>query len=84
MSEPAFPLMETRVHMDEGKLQETGIYLIHPGLSKLEWYAGMAMQGILACPEASGSITSLTDYAFRCAEAMLKEAEKHAIPPSTL
>ena len=86
MSDPAFPLMETRVHMDEGKMKETGIYLIHPGLSKLEWFAGMAMQGILATQTKFIGLywADVSTDAFKIAEAMLMEAEKRAEPPQTL
>lgn len=47
-----------------------------PGLTKLEWFAGMALQGLLANytftqPEKE---TSLICFAF--AEAMLAESEK--------
>jgi len=52
-----------------------------PGISRLEWFAGMALQGLLAAtvakraPFANWQQTATHD-AYRLAEAMIAESEK--------
>jgi len=78
MSEqPAFPHTETTVKMG------TEFNSYHPGLAKRDWFAGMAMQGILAnerwmeriIENVSGTAwPHIKNLAFDMADAMLKEA----------
>jgi hypothetical protein len=49
-----------------------GTYLHSIGLSKREWFAGMALVGMIAHPEGGGTPQTLADYAYRYADAMLK------------
>ena len=48
------------------------------GMSLRDWFAGMALQGIVANPEASGSIEEIAHYSYRYADAMLAERAKGA------
>ncbi len=48
----------------------------HLGLTKREWLAGMAMQGILANFKRSGSIKNVVDYAVVAADEILKKLEE--------
>ena len=77
MSEkPAFPHTEPIVKMG------TEFNEYHPGLTKRQWFAGKAMQGILANPEVIEGLgdverryADVAKQSFRCADAMLKEAQ---------
>jgi hypothetical protein len=65
---PAFPF---------GQISETtgqpinGCY--HSGMSLRDWFAGQALQGILASPDTVGSQPSIAGYAYQFADAMLAE-----------
>jgi hypothetical protein len=56
----------------------------HPGMSLRDWFAGMALQGMLACPqnykfEDSGldsGIDGLSKCAYKQADAMIAERSK--------
>lgn len=65
-SEPAFPVAENGYHEGQG------------GMSLRQYYAGLAMQGLLAYPDAVGDGTSedLAKSAVNAADALLKELEK--------
>jgi hypothetical protein len=63
----AFPL----VYDDEIKLTKE----IHSGMTMRDWFAGKAMQGMLAAAENYQTI-QLADYAYSVADAMLKERSK--------
>lgn len=54
-----------------------GLDLTHPGMTLRQWYAGLAMQGMLACPvqPQSGPDMFARD-AFAMADAMLAEGNK--------
>ncbi len=83
-SEPAFPV--TIRHDGTSTLSNYG------GLSKREWYAGMAMQGELASYSTTASIKAvreamttygetdtarhIADLSFRIADAMIAASEK--------
>jgi hypothetical protein len=62
--EPAFP------HFDTG---ETGT---RTGLTKLEYFAGLAMQGLLANPSASYSFHGAATDAALFAQALITELER--------
>ena len=61
----AFPVVIDRGHT-----------LLVAGLTKKEWYAGLAMQGILSSRKEGTTPETASTLAFMVAEAMLVEAEK--------
>ena len=63
--ECAFPVLET----------DTGI-AFHPGLTKREHFAGLAMQGILAHSFGRGNADELAVQSIKCADALLRELSK--------
>lgn len=75
-SEPAFPyvIKETR----ESALQrgKEPIEITYGGLTKRQWFAGMAIIGITANPTNIGKNQHLAEAAFSMADAMLKEGDK--------
>jgi len=46
-----------------------------PGMTLRDWFAGQALAGLLSDPEIGG-IASTVEYAYKCADAMLKERDK--------
>ena len=46
------------------------------GLTKREWFAGMALQGMLGDPERNGTIETYALEAARFADALMKELNK--------
>ena len=46
------------------------------GLTKLEHFAGLAMQGLYACPEVNGSHEDLAKASVLAAKSLLAELEK--------
>ena len=52
----------------------------HPGLTKRERYAAMAMQGLLACPDVSDSLTEIAEKATICADRLLAALAKEESP----
>jgi len=76
-SRPAFPMMRDQSHEER--------FIIEPGMTIRQWYAGLAMQGLLA----SGALSvkqadhvrpfneqEVSDQAFAMADAMLAEGSK--------
>lgn len=61
----AFPL-----YCGPGDTANTG------GMDLRDWFAGMALQGIVANPEANGSIEEIAHYSYRYSDAMLAERAK--------
>lgn len=53
-------------------------YGSHPGMSLRQWYAGMAMQGLLASEteENDKGYSELAEMAFKQADAMLEQEGK--------
>ncbi len=50
---------------------------ITDGMTLRDWLAGVALQGILACPtKFSLGVEEHARYAYRCADAMIKVREK--------
>ncbi len=43
------------------------------GLTKREWFAGMALQGLIACEIVRGDATELAKFAVEHADALLKQ-----------
>jgi len=72
-NEPAFPA--------KGPCDiETGLCDVYFGLTKREWFAGMAMQGFLASWPTEGrhitqSAKGLSEQSFVLADAMLSESQ---------
>lgn len=64
---PAFPSED--IHVND-------IVIKNFGLTKREWFAGMALQGILAYYGNSGNETKIAQYCFGFADAMLAESKK--------
>ena len=60
---PAFPLIS-----DEG-------YIINAGLTKREYFAAMALQGLLG-DRKLGSIQEYAEYAVKLADALIEELSK--------
>ena len=58
----------TTIGMQKAFANELGI-----GLSKREWLAGMALQGLIACEIVRGNATELAQYAVEHADATLKQ-----------
>lgn len=76
-SGPAFPMMRDQSHEER--------FIIEPGMTLRQWYAGLAMQGLIA----RGALTctldgfsrpfnekEVTDQAFAMADAMIAEGSK--------
>lgn len=76
---PAFPLQSIGPEFDPG----------HSGMSLRDWFAGLAMQGLLANPggpiQANGmngwnwcncTVENVADFAWHIADAMLKAREE--------
>jgi hypothetical protein len=63
------------------EIKENGEWEINSGdgLSKLEWYAGMALSGILSNPTFSQcTLKAVAESSFQHAQAMIEEAEKRS------
>ena len=72
-NEPAFPLPTE--HRQDGIVEHSTMF----GLSKREYAAIAAMQGALANPEDTMSISTLASYAVRQADALLAELAKEKV-----
>lgn len=46
------------------------------GMSLRDWFAGMALQGLLACEESGVGIERFAEASYKFADAMLAEREK--------
>ena len=70
---PAFPV--TEIHTSpKGEVERLAV---SPGMSLRDWFAGMALQGILAKPELyRPSHAKAAGYAFSQADAMLAARER--------
>jgi hypothetical protein len=68
---PAFPLATEEL----SDRHQNGIDIEH-GLTKREYFAGMALQGLLSNPERVGSIKEATKAAIWFADALIAELEK--------
>lgn len=60
---PAFPMSHEQ--------KQTGVW----GLTKREWYAGMALQGLLANPSTILKQADIPELSFEYADAMIKAGE---------
>ena len=48
----------------------------HDGMSLRDWFAGMAMNGLLSDPRYEGTHEQAAEYSYRMADAMLAERKK--------
>ena len=48
----------------------------HDGMSLRDWFAGMAMQGLLSDPRYEGTQAQAVESSYRTADAMLAERKK--------
>lgn len=53
----------------------TEIIDIQSGLTKREYFAGLAMQGLLACPDVRGSYERIVTESINWADELLKQLE---------
>jgi hypothetical protein len=49
---------------------------VQQGLTKREYFAAMAMQGMLACDEIEGDATTVARYSLQMADALIEELNK--------
>jgi len=52
--------------------------IVEGGLTKFEWFAGMALNGLLADGGRLDSFENVAKSAFTLAETMIKESEKYS------
>ena len=46
------------------------------GMTLLDWFAGMAMQGFIACPNTRGEPNDIAAWCYQIADAMIQERSK--------
>ena len=56
------------IGMQKAFVNEMGL-----GLNKREWFAGMALQGLIACEIVRGNTMEIAQYAVDYADALLKQ-----------
>lgn len=71
-NEAAFPRSEMSV-LNEGFIRHNG----RPGLTKREYFAGLAMQGYCAAGEGTWATheSRLAELSVKCADALIKELD---------
>ena len=70
-NEPAFPEM---IFVQSGEALEYCTVHSYAGLTKRQYFAGLAMQGLLSCE--STTFECANENAIRCADALLEELSK--------
>jgi hypothetical protein len=77
-NDPAFPQVDVIASGQGGVIDLRPNFRPTPGLTKLEWFAAMALQGMCAGKDFSKPVdcVELSQFAFAVAEFMVKEAEK--------
>lgn len=87
--DPAFPELHERGEWSNSENRYIPHYVTVPGMTKLEWFAGMALQGMLAYSHVNLStgnfienctIEDASRTAFAYAEAMVTEANRISKP----
>lgn len=68
---PAFPNNPVAYHDPKGK-----VYLAETGMSLRDYFAAMALQGMLAVEPSDATATEFAHQAYEMADAMLKERVK--------
>ncbi len=80
--EPAFPGLTEFEQFDEDKGKYVTRTLPAGGMSLRDWFAGMALQGLLNCPldkisyHATDNPFLAAEWAYQYADAMMKERVK--------
>jgi len=67
---PAFP--SPAVLAPDGSTEQYGT----PGISVREYFAALAMQGLIACPTGSDSLQEIADVAVKMADALIEALKK--------
>lgn len=91
---PAFPVATAKAKWELGGDGETHLVSeqlqIHPGLSLRDWFAGMALQGLLArcvgpidldLTSGSGDIKLIQTACYNISDALLLQREKECVEP---
>lgn len=76
---PAFPdfrRLQMLSSIDVTRQQKETIYIESKGMSLRQWYAGMALQGLLARGQPIPQSLPIARLAFEAADAMLVEGDK--------
>jgi hypothetical protein len=55
---------------------EVGQTVLQQGMSLRDWYAGMALQGLICCSQTTGSYVEFAEESFKYADAMIAERIK--------
>ena len=71
---PAFPLCRPNQYSPQGEVIQRGF--TEGGMSLRDWFAGLAMQGMLADSRFEGLLDKTSEIAYDFADAMLKERDK--------
>jgi len=66
---PAFPVANEYYPNDQIQYGSNGMTL-------RQWYAGMALQGMVSNPEYQGNFAEMAESAFRFADAMVKRGKE--------
>ena len=67
---PAFP--EQVLMSADGELQCSAAYGFSPGMSLRDWFAGVALQGLLSDPTLENTVDDYAESAYSLADAMLR------------
>ena len=80
---PAFPQPNHVIDTDRGREEARG-WMADSGMTMLDWMAGQALVGLLACPAGSGCADGNAETAYDYASAMLAEkARREAVVPES-
>lgn len=84
MTKPTDPAFATPDVWNGLGCEEYKFFLGNTGLTKREWFAGMALQGLLCGIQGSASVPTIVGDALRIADATIAELSKPVSPtPST-
>lgn len=73
--QPAFPEPFSTYNPKDGGIEHRSV----SGLTKREYFAAMAMQGLLACPDVNGSQSELAIDSIDFADALLSALEEKKV-----
>ena len=74
---PAFPYVLKMSH-DDGLGHATGVtsVTLDSGMTLHQWFAGMALQGLLACPNTNTTFEGFASDSLKYADAMIAAYEQ--------
>lgn len=72
---PAFPVASKME-----KVGEVVTVTVHQGMSLRDWFAGLALQGLCACPNVEWPADEIALYAYKHADAMFVAREQKGTP----